>query len=519
MPMPTQKKAVLTVNAISKNYELLPILKDVTFTVFKGEKIGLVGSNGSGKSTLLKIIQGIISPDTGSIEHSPKLRSGYIPQTFASEGETSVSNFLEGRAGISTAKDMNVILSTFEELKLSRTVLNRKINELSGGEKTKLALAGIFLDNHDIVLLDEPTNNLDLHSLGILERYVKESNKTFIIVSHDRRFLDTTVTRIVELDDESRTSRVYDGNFSDYMEERRKLIELHWKKYSDSQEEINRLEKEIDEKEKKAHVLEVRKDKRDNDKMLSNFKREHAQKKYHKAGNVLKDRLDKLDKVEKPKSILPLKIYFDIEKRSGDRVFSLKKVVKQMGSKTLGPIDLSISYGDRVLIIGENGSGKTTLLKMLLGTIVPDEGEIIKNETLSIGYLPQEEHFGINTTLIDEFLKHVEIEEGDARKVLHRFRLTTDDVHKKIKDLSSGERSRLILAITMAKKVNCLVLDEPSNHLDLEATEKFEGALKEYEGTLIVVSHDRYFIDKIGINSTYILENGTLRNIVDYNSQ
>jgi ATPase subunit of ABC transporter with duplicated ATPase domains len=223
-----------------------------------------------------------------------------------------------------------------------------------------------------------------------------------------------------------------------------------------------------------------------------------------------------MEELEKPKHVLPLEVRFELEERSGDKVFELTNVTKKLPEHNLGPINLTIQYGDRILILGNNGSGKSTLIKLLLGSLTPDSGEVIKGTKLNIGYLPQEEDFNADATLREEFLRLTEVEEGMGRRTLNRFKLSENDVHKKVSELSSGEKSRLMLAIIMANKVNCLILDEPSNHIDLEVLESLEEALKDYKGTLILVSHDRYLIKRIDITTTLVLENGGIKQIPSY---
>jgi ATPase subunit of ABC transporter with duplicated ATPase domains len=236
-------------------------------------------------------------------------------------------------------------------------------------------------------------------------------------------------------------------------------------------------------------------------------------------GRLIRDRLARFqsdESVEKPREDLPLHVAFEIEERSGQKVFDLKNVEKKMPLHSLGPIDLTVGYGERVLIVGDNGAGKTTLLNLLVGGVVADKGEISKGSRVRVGYMPQEEDLDSNAIVREEFLRHVDIDEGLGRSTLNRFRLSAEDMIKKVAELSSGERSRLRLAILMAQKPNCIVLDEPSNHLDLEVLESLEEALRKFSGTLIVVSHDRYFIRQVGLEKIYILENGRLSEIPSY---
>lgn len=499
--MSANNKQIISASNVQKLYEDFCVLKDIKLSIQEGEKIGLVGPNGIGKTTLLKILAGIDQPTGGEVFHAKDITIGYIPQKFDDFFDVSVEKFLQVK--------QNEAATIFAKLDLSTNLLTRLIKDLSGGERTKVGLARIMLAPQDLLLLDEPTNNLDIDALEVLEKFIEESDKTFVIISHDREFLNQVIGRVFEIDEYTRELHIYEGNYSSYLEERIKRVEKQWGEYADHIDEKKHLEKVIDDK--KRHVERIEKEPpRDNDKFLRNFKIEHGQRSLHKLAKHLQTRLADMEDVDKPKHKLLVNLEFEIDQRSGDRVFSLKNVIKRLPEFTIGPIDLDIQYGEKVLITGKNGAGKTTLLKMIIRELVPDEGEIIVGTNLNIGYLPQHEDFLPDNSVVDEFLRHVEIEEGLARRSLSRFGLSADDAYKKIKDISSGERSRLILAILMSKKANCLILDEPSNHLDFEILEALEGALKEYDGTLIVVSHDRYFIEQISFDRKINISKGQI---------
>ncbi len=503
----TATRGVLNSVSIGKNYDSFVVLKNINFSLNMGEKIGLVGPNGVGKSTLLKIIAGIESPSEGRIEKIPGVSIGYFPQEFP--GVLSVSEFLE-----------NYSKELFYKFGFKDKVLQRKIQELSGGEKSRLALIKIMNSGADVFLLDEPTNNLDIPTLVSLEKFIRESNKAFLIISHDREFLDRIIDKTIELDEFTRQSIIYDGNYSDYLEKRQRRIEKEWAQYQDKKGEIIRLEKSAKEKENKAKKTEKTKWKKDSEKMASHAKKEKSAGNLQRANKALKKHLESIGEAEKPKSKLPLKMSFDVTERSGDKVFKLAGVVKKIGDARIGPVDLSVRYGDRILILGANGVGKTTLINILLGKVKPDGGILERGARLSVGHLPQESDFDANSTVIAQFMKSVDetkVKEGIARRLLNRFNLTEEDMRKKMNEISPGMKSRLMLAIMMTNKVNCLILDEPSNHLDLDALEKLEWALKNFDGTLILISHDRYFINRIGIEKTYLLKKGAnLKNLIDY---
>ncbi|MFA6269879.1 MAG: ABC-F family ATP-binding cassette domain-containing protein [Candidatus Paceibacterota bacterium] len=498
-----QNKPIISVTNLSKSFDNFVVFKHANFSIQQGEKIGLIGSNGSGKSTLLKILNGLVKQDEGHLTVSKEMAIGYIPQEFDADKDQLVKDILK------TKLNQSEIISILEKLKIGESMLDRPIVKLSGGEKTKVALARIFLSKHNFLLLDEPTNNLDIEGLELLEKFVKESDKTFLIVSHDREFLDRTVNRIFEIDEVDRKLRIYDGNFSSYLQTRHARIEQEWAEYNDNVEKKIHLEKTVEDKLRRADKIS-RAELRDKDKMQGKTKIEWGQKIFQRGAKLLKNRLENMENTEKPKIFLPLNINFEIEERSGDKVLELISITKNMPDQTLGPIDLVIQYGDKILITGENGSGKTTLLKMIMRQTSPDKGEIKYGTNLKIGYLPQQEDFVSEAKVKDEFIRLVKIEEGTARKILNRFKLSTEDVNKKIRELSSGERSRLIIAIIMAQKVNCLILDEPSNHLDLQVLESLEYAVKNFKGTLILVSHDRYFIKQIAPLKSFVIKNGKI---------
>lgn len=518
-------KPIVSCVNVGKSYEDFTVLSKVNFSIQKGEKWGLVGANGSGKSTLLKIISGQIKNDTGIVTILKSVRVAYVPQDFTEYKDISVSEFIISLALNKNEISQHKIFSVLNNLCLDSSILKRKIGDLSGGEKTKLGLVRILLSDYDFYVLDEPTNNLDIHALTILERFVKDSLKTFLIVSHDREFLDKIAQKIIEISEHSRNAKIYDGNFSAYILKKNRDIERQWIAYSDKIEKQEKLEKnteaklkwmnDIDKKRLNIKNLPIH----EKEKGVAAELRDSAGRMGHRV-KVAKDKAERFKNntktIEKPKEQLPLKVDFQVEKRSGDKVFDLNGVTKTTPNFVLGPIDISVLYGDRILILGENGSGKSTLLKIMLRLLKQDSGDVKIGNTVSVGYIPQQEDFLPNTTVLEEFLRHTKMDEGIGRRSLNRFRITTNDVKKKISELSSGERSRLILAIIMANRHNCLVLDEPSNHLDLEVLEEFEDAIRRFEGTIIVVSHDRYFIKKIKLQKTYLLEGGKLTNIGEF---
>jgi pleuromutilin/lincosamide/streptogramin A transport system ATP-binding/permease protein len=452
---------------ISKQFDECDIFRGVDFSISNGDKIGLIGPNGSGKTTLLKIIAGLIKSDEGSISIGKDTRIGYLSQ------------------------------------------INQDEYELSGGEISKKIIAKIISSGSNLFLLDEPTNNLDQKGLEHLENFISRSNNAFLIVSHDRAFLDRVVSKIIEIDPIDKALHIYNGNYSDYAKQKESNIVREWKEYSDKLEKSKKMSKELNQRISWIKKIEKkRKDKKrapaqEREKPPSSLLRDKEGAAGRRA-KIMKDKIEKFlestDDIKKPSHNLPVKINFDVE-RGSTQVFQSKEACKRIGNKVIGPINLSIQYGERWNIVGINGAGKTTLLKMLIGEFLPDSGIIERGKDVVIGYIPQERWLpDSGKKVLDEFLSVTRKEESDGRKILNRFRITKDKISKDISLLSPGEYSRFIIAELLAIKPNCLILDEPSNHLDLELLEDLEKGIIEYDGTLIIVSHDRYFIKRLKLD-------------------
>jgi len=510
--------SVLTCENLAKSYGDFSVLSNISFSLKKGEKVGLVGSNGSGKSTLLKILAEIETPDKGSV--ITKSTIGYIPQEASNPNQKAEDFLLEYDIQHSTSPQTLLGKLKFG---ISKNILQRPVGTLSGGEQQKLGVARIMLAPFDVLLLDEPTNNLDLPALKLLEDFIASSNKTFLIVSHDRAFLDRLAVKIIEIDKDTHGIHIYDGNYSEYEKERTLRIKREWQAYSNATKRKKQLQNAAEQKMQSASNLEQTiKDKRKQsskitEKFHNTWLRTKAGKSTKRA-RILRDRIDRqgLEEVEKPKTRLPLKMSFDVGNRSGDKVFEMENIIVKKDSFKIGPINLAVQYGDRILILGSNGAGKTTLLNALLNTEEKTEGCVKKGSNVNTGYLPQKNTLNKDEKLIDVFREHVGLKESVGRKLLNRFSITGENIEKKIKDISPGMLSRFILAILMAQKPNCLILDEPSNHLDLEAIEELERALQRFAGTIIAVSHDRRFIENLNVTKTYLLQNGELKQVSDY---
>ena len=526
---------VVNLDSISKSYSTHQILKNFSMSVNKGEKVALIGSNGSGKTTLFKIIAGQEDFQEGNLSLRNDISVGLLDQIpeFTMDNtiyEELLTVFNELREMEQQIKDLENMISTFNkeeknheklenlmeeysnlsheyeinggyeyENKIVQVAsglgfegedLNKEISFLSGGEKSRVGLIKLLLKEPDLLLLDEPTNHLDIESIQWLEEYLKKYTGAVIIISHDRYFLDQVIERIVEIKNGS--DEKYYGNYSYYLEERKRRFEQRMREYKNQQKKIKKLEESI-------HQLRVWGRSRDSEKM---FKRAKAMEK----------RLERIDEMEKP-TLYGKKMNLDleIERRSGDEVLKVNNINKTFDNETLlNGLDLNLYWQDKAAIIGANGSGKTTLLDIINGDLSPDKGDIELGASVKMGYYRQEiEKFDPEDDLITALVKSCSMKISEARNALGAFLFTDQEVFKKVKDLSGGEKSRLRLLELMNGNYNFLILDEPTNHLDLPSREVLEDVLKDYPGTVLVVSHDRYFINKI-IDYTYELKDHNL---------
>ena len=422
------------------------MLKDVSFHLEDKEKAAIVGINGSGKTTLLRCILGIEEADEGSIAFSKEKKMDYLAQQHA-DIETE----------------------------------NEDYETLSGGQKTRKRLEEILQEKPDLLILDEPTNHLDIGSIQWLEKVLKRYDGAVLLVSHDRYFLDRIVTKVIDL--ERGKVRMYQGNYSAYAEKKRQLREAEWKAFQNQQAEIKHQEAVIEK--------------------LKQFNREKSIKRAESREKMLL----KVERLEKPEEIEnEMKLLFAPRESSGNDVLMAKELGKSYDGKRLfSHGTFSLQKGEHVALIGDNGSGKTTLLKILNGLIRADEGEFRLGSKVKIAYYDQE-HAVLNMekTLFDEIQdSYPEMNNTKVRNVLAAFLFTGDDVYKRIQDLSGGEQGRVSLAKLMLSDANFLILDEPTNHLDIQGKEVLEEAIRNYEGTVLYVSHDRYFINK---TATRIIE-------------
>lgn len=525
---------ILNATNISKSFGSNEIIKDATFLVNEHEKVAIVGVNGAGKTTLLKILTGEESADSGSITLAKDAKLGYLRQinnvdsalSIIDELYTVIEPILNMEKRMSQMQeDMKHLTgSELEELYSSYTALthsyelmdgyaaksrvvgilkglgfeeidfDRKINTLSGGQKTRVFLAKLLLQEPDIILLDEPTNHLDLRSIEWLESYLLNYKGAVIIVSHDRYFLDKIVSKVIDI--ENGNVQMYLGNYTDFSNKKQMLLDAKMKEYLNQQQEIKHQEAVITK--------------------LKQFNREKSIKR----AESRQKQLEKIERVEAPQTYSEnMRLSLDISKESGKDVLTVQNLSKSFDHKKLfWDINFEIKRGERVAIIGDNGTGKTTLLKIINGLLEPDTGEVIYGSNVSVAYYDQEHQvLHMDKTLFDELSDtYPEMTNTQIRNILAAFLFTGEDVYKKIADLSGGERGRVSLVKLMLSKANFLLLDEPTNHLDIVSKDVLENALTNFPGTVCYVSHDRYFINKTATRILDLTENRLLNYIGNY---
>lgn len=517
----------ISVSGLVKEFEVgSKILDGLSFQVDTGERVGLLGKNGAGKTTLFKILTGELDWDEGEVALAPGKRIGLISQIPVYPPEYTVEMVLgtafdrlksieaemrELTLRMEAGENDLAILNRYDALAVSfeagggydtDTACNKVCNglgisgemraqlfdDLSGGERTRVNLARLILEDTDILLLDEPTNHLDLHATEWLEEYLDKFRGTVLAISHDRWFLDRVVSRIVELD--RGKAEHYSGNYSFYVVEKQRRYEERLKQYEKEQAEISRLKETA----RKMH--------------------EHNTELLHKRAFSIEKRIEKIKTVDRPDKVRTMKATFGEKEFHGDEVFTVKGISKGFDDRTLfANVDLEVVGGERIALLGDNGTGKSTFLKILLGEETPDTGKIRFGPTIKIGYLPQIVTFSHpERNLVDTMIYETNCSAQEARDRLGAFMFRGEDVFKQVSALSGGERSRLRLCILMGQRINLLVLDEPTNHLDIASREWIEAAVEGYEGVLLFVSHDRYFIDRFA-NRVWMLEN---QEITDY---
>ena len=514
----------ISVSNLVKEFEVgHKILDGLTFQVDTGERVGLLGPNGCGKTTLLRILTGVMDYDEGDVVIAPGKRMGLISQIPVYPAGYTVEDVLatafeplremeremaalaeqmgegtdpallarydkltaafEAAGGYETDTKTNKVCNGLTILQSMREQL---FDKLSGGEKTRVNLARLILEDTDILLLDEPTNHLDLRATEWLEEYLDKFKGTVLTVSHDRYFLDKVVNRIVEI--QGGKAEFYSGNYSFYVVEKERRYEEKLRQYEKEQAKIEQLEKAAEQMRVWAYSG-----------MDKTFKRVKSMEK----------RIERMRTTDRPTRERKMEVRFGEREFRGDEVLTIKGLTKSFGERTLfSNLSLEVAGGERIALLGDNGSGKTTLLKILLGEEEPDAGKVRMGPTVKVGYLPQHVHFDHpERNLVDTLIYEQDCTAQTARNRLAAFKFRGEDVFKPVSALSGGEQSRLRLCMLMDEKINLLILDEPTNHLDIQSREWIEEAVEEYEGNLLFVSHDRYFIDRFA-SRIWMLEDG-----------
>ena len=514
----------IAISGLVKEFEVgKKILDGLTFQVDSGERVGLLGKNGCGKTTLLRILTGQLDWDEGEVVLAPDKRVGLISQIPVYPAGYTVEDVLdtafrplremeeemeqlaarmergedpallrrydqltaacEAGGGYDTDTRKNKVCSG---LQIGPGMREQLFDRLSGGEKTRVNLGRLILEDTDILLLDEPTNHLDLKATEWLEEYLDKFKGTVLAVSHDRWFLDRVVDRVIEIQEGK--AEFYSGNYSFYVVEKERRYQEKLKQYEKEQAKIQQLEKAAEQLRIWAYS--------GNDKI---FKRAQSMEK----------RIERMRTTDRPTRERKMEVRFGEREFRGDEVLTIKGLSKSFGQRALfSGVDLEVVGGARIALLGDNGTGKSTLIKILMGEEGPDEGKIRMGPTVKIGYLPQIIHFDHpERSLLDTMLYELDCTAQTARNRLASFKFRGEDVFKPVSALSGGEQSRLRLCMLMDEKINLLILDEPTNHLDIQSREWIEEAVEEYEGNLLFVSHDRYFIDRFATR-VWVLEDG-----------
>ena len=514
----------ISVSNLVKEFEVgHKILDGLTFQVDTGERVGLLGPNGCGKTTLLRILTGVMDYDEGDVVIAPGKRMGLISQIPVYPAGYTVEDVLATafeplremeREMAALAEQMGegtdpALLARYDKLTaafeaaggyetdtktnkvcngltIPQSMREQLFEKLSGGEKTRVNLARLILEDTDILLLDEPTNHLDLRATEWLEEYLDKFKGTVLTVSHDRYFLDKVVNRIVEI--QAGKAEFYSGNYSFYVVEKERRYEEKLRQYEKEQAKIEQLEKAAEQMRVWAYSG-----------MDKTFKRVKSMEK----------RIERMRTTDRPTKERKMEVRFGEREFRGDEVLTIKGLTKSFGERTLfSNLSLEVAGGERIALLGDNGSGKTTLLKILLGEEQPDAGKVRMGPTVKVGYLPQHVHFDHpERNLVDTLIYEQDCTAQTARNRLAAFKFRGEDVFKPVSALSGGEQSRLRLCMLMDEKINLLILDEPTNHLDIQSREWIEEAVEEYEGNLLFVSHDRYFIDRFA-SRIWMLEDG-----------
>ena len=520
---------ILSCSNLMKSYVVDTIFENISFNVEEGDKIGVIGLNGAGKTTLFNILSSELNKDSGEIYVQRDLKIGYLKQHVNITSDNTVFQeclevfqylidmeenlrVLEQKISIEGNKgDSNILNSLMDEygslseefsnlngygykseikgilkgVGFSDDDMDKDVNILSGGQKSRLSLAKLLLTKPNLLLLDEPTNHLDIDAISWLERFLKEYRGATLIISHDRYFLDNIVNRIFHLENKNLT--IYNTNYTKFMTQRKRDLDLLKKKYEDQQKEIKRQEE-----------------------IITRFMN-YGGSRYIKQAQSRQKLLDKMKVINKQITSKKTRIRFEPKIKSGRDVLRVEEIKKSFGNfELLNDINFNIYRGERVGLIGPNGIGKTTLFKIILGTLSRDNGNIVIGHHVVPGYFDQEmTKLNFDKTIIDEIWdENPSLDYFDIRTILSQFLFIGDDIFKEINDLSGGEKARVALIKLMLSQANFLLMDEPTNHLDIDSKEVLEDALLDYEGTLFVISHDRYFLNRVTNKILELTEEG-----------
>jgi ATPase subunit of ABC transporter with duplicated ATPase domains len=526
----------------------LTVLDDIDLVVATGERIGVVGPNGVGKSTLLQALAGLVPLERGRVERTPPTATvGYLPQE-PSRSDEAVAEFLARRTGV-TAANAELDLATaalaagapgaddryaialerwlalggadlearigqvWADLGLTSRLLRQPTTFLSGGEAARAGLAALLLARFDVFLLDEPTNDLDLAGLDRLERWIAELPAAVVLVSHDRTFLARTVTDVVELDEFTHRATAFGGGWQAYLDEREAARRAAWERFEDYDTKRRSLAGRAQREREWAQQGLAKVKRSANDEPDKNIRAFRVNQTEQLAGRAARTEraMERLDAVDKPRQPWELRLSVASPGRTGDVVARLDGVVVARGDFTLGPIDLLIGTGERVALVGANGSGKTTLLDVLLGRLEPSAGRAALGPSVVVGEVEQARNrLAGATTVLRAVQDATGMDASDVRTLLAKFGLVADHVTRPAATLSPGERTRASLALLMANGANVLVLDEPTNHLDLPAIEQLESALDGFDGTVLLVTHDRSLLERVRLTRRIELVDGQI---------
>ena len=541
--------ATLTARGITVMHGRLTVLEDVDLVAAPGHAVGVLGPNGVGKSTLLRVLAGLLRPDKGTVALAPPSATrGYLAQEPERRAGELVVDLIARRTGVAAASseldDATVAMAagdtgsddrysdaldrwlalggadqatraeiTFAELGLDLRLLQQEASTLSGGEAARVQLATLMLSRFDILLLDEPTNDLDLPSLARLEHYVNGLANAIVLVSHDRAFLERTVTNVVELDEHERTASHFAGGWVAYQQEHalaRRRAERDHHEYVDQRDALKaRAQREREWA--TQGVASAKRKQPDNDKVQRKAKQETTEQLAARASRSERA-IERLEVVDKPWEGWELQFGIAMAPRAGAVIARLDEAVVHRGEFTLGPVTLEIGWAERVAIVGDNGSGKTTLLGALLQRLPLDAGRSYLGPGVVLGEIDQARRRldATEGSLLDGFMALTKMTIPDARTLLAKFGLSANHVGRGVDSVSPGERTRAAMALLQAIGVNCLVLDEPTNHLDLPAIEQLEGALDRFAGTVLLVTHDRQLLATVRRTRTIHLVNGQI---------